>query len=236
MDQTMKSYGPFLYKNTQVRPVPAPYSAFTLNVAGTISLSTDGNVLPRAYNCCLTRAAFRTRVLILRWSLPDPHASRSPIPSLAESNQVSTSACARHHQRREAGRLSRTQTPGLPVGPCSSRVPGSGEFRLPPPPGHRADLKVTLIVALAACALQRTFSFPVPPPGSLTVRKAVGQLPAEWAGTARQLPGPRPASPQPWPEAPEPLGRRRGLILRLRKALHLSRHPIDTPLGSGQSL
>lgn len=109
----------------------------------------------------------------------------------------------------------------------ASRAPGGSQGYAPPRPHlGRSPADPSFPSRLISPALL--------PPGPLTFQKAVLQLP-ERAGTARRLLGPRRASRQPQPGAPEPPGRRRGLIRRLRVAPHLSRHPTDSPLGSGQS-
>lgn len=144
------------------------------------------------------------------------------------------SACARHNQRSNSTVLNRRPVTGLLAGPFPLGVPGSGEFRLHRLPGHRAELHDTLIFVFASHALLRTFPLsPVSPrlpaaPLSSSLHSSLA-VPSGGAGPARQLPGPRPAFPQP--HAPEPPG----LILRLGEAPQLAHHPTDSPLGSGQS-
>lgn len=112
------------------------------------------------------------------------------------------SACARHNQRSNSTVLNRRPITGLLAGPFPLGVPGSGEFRLHRLPGHGAELHDTLIFVFASHALLWTFPLsPVSPrlpaaPLSSSLHSSLA-VPSGGAGTARQLPGPRPAFPQP---------------------------------------
>lgn len=115
-------------------------------------------------------------------------------------------------------------------------VPGSGQFRLHRPPGHRADLEDTLISVVTSYALPRTFPLSAVSPRLPSAPLFLfTPLASGFQRSGRGPPGGswvrgRP-SRSPKRKAPEPLG----LILRLGEAPQLAHHPIDSPLGSGQS-
>lgn len=147
------------------------------------------------------------------------------------------SACARHNQRSNSAVLNRIQITGLSAGQFPFGVPGSGEFRLHRLPGLRADLKDTLIYLLHLLRSPADCSslVRVTPPALCPTLYLFIQLASGFPRSGRGPPGSswvrgRP-SRSPKPKAPEPLG----LILRLGEAPHLAHHPIDSPLGSGQS-